>query len=106
MEDRIKSEIMFEGEYNDGLDDGDAKAIVCPICQFEYVHHQSKTVIVDGRDAYKASRNVRGTVITIPMKCEHNHQFILQIGFHKGKTLVWLESNEDQWFQVDMSSSS
>lgn len=62
----------------------------CPVCGDDYVHHETSTIILDGQDAYKADKSVRGDVIQIPMWCENgHHSFSLKLGFHKGKTSMW-----------------
>lgn len=63
--------------------------ILCPVCGFNYVHHQSKTVVIMGRDNYEASSAVRGDVIAVPMRCEDGHAFLFCFGFHKGMTFTW-----------------
>lgn len=73
-------------EYDGG--DSDYQ-IHCPTCGFEYVHFGAPQVL-DSHDNYDAVPDqwVRGDVIEVPMNCENGHQWRLQIGFHKGYTLV------------------
>ena len=61
----------------------------CPVCGHEYVHFGTPLELA-GKDNYDAVPDewVRGDVIEIPMNCEAGHQWRLQIGFHKGYTLV------------------
>ena len=47
---------------------GNHKEIVCPICEFNYVHNCGKTIAIQGGD-YEASQMVRGGIIAIPMYC-------------------------------------
>jgi len=72
--------------------------IKCPKCDFEYVHPVFSDVkVVDGKDDNQASPYVRGSVITVPMFCEHGHAFEMKIGFHKGGTFLWTEELADIW---------
>lgn len=63
--------------------------ICCPICGMDYVHHESTTLVIDGKDNYEADKSVRGDIIQIPMWCENDHSFSMKMGFHKGQTTVW-----------------
>jgi hypothetical protein len=63
-----------------------AASLVCPLCGDTYVHFSPPT-FVDGDD-YRSGW-VRGEVISILMSCErHDHRWSLEIGFHKGGTLM------------------
>ncbi len=74
----------------------DDLTILCPTCDFDYVHHKSETIVIDGEDAYKASKRVRGDVISVPMFCENGHEFQMNIGFHKGRTSIWVSNIKNQ----------
>ena len=61
----------------------------CPFCGYEFVHFGTPREL-DGHDNYDAVPDewVKGNVIEIPMNCELGHHWRLQIGFHKGYTMV------------------
>ena len=63
--------------------------LLCPVCGFEFVHPGTPRELA-GNDSYSAVSDkwVRGDVAEIPMWCEAGHQWRLQIGFHKGYTLI------------------
>jgi len=83
-----KAEIT-ESDSFEGLSE-----ITCPFCGENYVHHIDETLTLNGRDNYEASgaAGTRGSVIAIPMYCEHGHYFALCLGFHKGCIAVWYVS--------------
>lgn len=65
--------------------------ISCPICGDEYNHFEAPKHF-DGENNYKATDMVKGDLISIKMRCEYGkHEWYLEIGFHKGHTLIWTE---------------
>lgn len=74
--------------------------VVCPVCEFEYVHLQSVEVdqgasiaTVDGagcRLEAQAREKIahRGSIIRLRMWCESGHAFAQVFRFHKGMTFV------------------
>ena len=67
---------------------GDAQLLLCPTCRSGYVRVLDAEII-PGKDAYAATKVVRGDVLAVPAKCEMGHAFTVCLGFHKGKTQVW-----------------
>ena len=69
--------------------------ITCPVCGGNYQHSLPDAIKVkDGQDDYKAERNVRGDVISIPFHGECGHVWELCLGFHKGNTLVFVKTED------------
>lgn len=92
-------------EYDGGKSD---YHLLCPVCGFEFVHFGAPQLLA-GNDDYSAAPDkwVRGHVIEIPMNCESSHRWRLQLGFHKGYTLVrsvidadLTAETEEEWRQV------
>ena len=87
-----------------GSDIGENQHIVCPVCNDDYVHHESRSAVIDGDDSYKASPHAKGDVIAIPMYCENGgHQFSVLFGFHKGYTYTWCVvtgNDPDYWTKI------
>ena len=95
-----ESNAMFKGDqmtpaFNFGETHRPAMTFLCPVCFYDYVHHEAATVVVAGKDDYKASVHCRGSVICIPMNGECGHRWSLLIGFHKGQTTFWCERLAD-----------
>ena len=66
--------------------------MTCPMCGGEYVSFH-KIEKQEGNDNYEAHPKVRGDLIKVYGKCEGCHgEFSLCLGFHKGHTKVWFES--------------
>ena len=67
--------------------------IACPKCGNDYVHEGSPEVL-KGEDSYKAWLG-RGNAIRIPFTCEHDHEFDLMLGHHKGNTHLFMEYEDE-----------
>jgi hypothetical protein len=61
--------------------------IICPVCGDTFVHIET-AVNKNGEDNYQAWEG-RGDAVEIPMWCEHDHNWIMILGFHKGNTYVF-----------------
>jgi uncharacterized Zn ribbon protein len=58
---------------------------LCPICKTTYVDFE-KSIFSCSEDW--SNWDGRGQAIKIPMECENGHNWIFQIGFHKGETFI------------------
>lgn len=79
----------FAGIVNKKLSLGRHDNIQCPVCGEACTH------VLDIEDVdhiyaqdYESGRGVRGDVRIIPMECERGHTFELNLGFHKGLTIL------------------
>lgn len=72
--------------------------LVCPICEFDYVHPTRLEadrggdlveIDADGVGFATRPRSVRGVVTTLEFVCEAGHRFSLSFRFHKGRTFIW-----------------
>jgi hypothetical protein len=67
--------------------------LICPSCQFDYVHLVGVRTIATG-DNYEAGF-VRGHAIRIHFFCENGCHFSMDVGFHKGGTFFRVAP---EWF--------
>lgn len=68
---------------------GAAPAFVCPLCACINVHFEKPvSIVTDNYDAWAG----RGDCVRIPMWCEDGHNWNFCFGFHKGSTIVFLET--------------
>ena len=89
------------------FDDGDNKALVCPVCRFDFVHpialkctpagHSGKEIVVahDGVHERPARPEDDGVAITLRFLCENGHVFAYRLHFHEGHTFVSTEARQD-----------
>lgn len=74
----------------------DPPRLVCPVCNFDYVHIESAFVL---RGTMPLEERVLGTVtghvrcedrdcVVLKSHCENGHGFILRLQQHKGYTIV------------------
>jgi hypothetical protein len=67
--------------------------VLCPICNFEYVHFEPPSYYNSQDRGYAWSG--RGDAIRIPCWCENGHQFWIVIGFHKGYSFIGYEPRKE-----------
>jgi hypothetical protein len=66
-----------------------AQQLVCPVCEFEYVHPDVPFELLS-RDEYGGAWDGRGHAVGIPMWCENGHRWTLCLGVHKGYTYMFV----------------
>jgi hypothetical protein len=59
--------------------------LLCPVCGFDHTKVTGDPFPITG------SSEVDGDILAIPMECEEGHEFLVNFGFHKGRTIVWGE---------------
>ena len=88
MSDKISISDVLVDDDDNTWSDGASRDLKCPICNFNYQHVGTPTVI-DGQDVYKAGWDGRGDLIVIPVNGECGHKWELCFGFHKGNTAAF-----------------
>jgi len=69
------------------------RAILCPVCKYEYNHILSSEKI-EGEDSHKAPWQGRGDLVLTKMRCENWHEWELCLGFHKGQSFIFIRTTE------------
>ena len=62
--------------------------LVCPVCDFEWVHIVEHITLTDPNEDDGAAGFVRGPATRLHFYCESNHHFSIDFGFHKGTTYI------------------